>query len=174
VFTPVQTVAATQTKVAEAPLVINAFDVIGKEWVSDMDGEKIYLLIKDALKQGKKVRLSLKGVKMMNGTFFDEAVCRLYGDFPESTVDNDVEIVDVRKVDSYELRDYKKLRKLYFYDRPEYEALMRFRFERDSMERHPLYDHDAEPEYIPEPEGTDIYALYKQWRQEAQDKMGVL
>jgi hypothetical protein len=162
VFTPVQTAQATQTKVAQATLKINAFDVIGQKQASNLEGEKIYPLIKNALDHGKKVQLSVKGLDL-DSTFFDEAVCRLYGDFPEATVDNNVEIVDIRKVDTYGLRDVRKKRKLYFYDRPEYDAQVRWLREWASREDPSLLCEDFDPDFIP-PAG-DAYATrqHGQW-----------
>jgi hypothetical protein len=57
-------------------------------------------------------------------SFFDAAICKLYGDFSEETVDNDVEVVmDPR--DFYELQDIKKIRKLFYYHRETFDQRMR-------------------------------------------------
>jgi hypothetical protein len=85
------------------PLVINAKDILGEKIVTDEEGEKIYPIIRNALLQGRKVQISVKG----DGGFFDAAICTLYTDFPPEIVDQ-VEVVDIRKVDTHELRDIKK------------------------------------------------------------------
>jgi hypothetical protein len=56
--------------------------------------------------------------------FFDTAICKLYGDFDAETVDDNVEVVDIRKVDTYSLNDMKEVRKLYYYNRPAFDLRM--------------------------------------------------
>jgi hypothetical protein len=70
------------------------------------------------------VQLSVKGLDV-DGWFFDTAICMLYGDFDEETVDNNVEVVDTREVDCITLRDMKRVRRLYYYNRPMFDELMR-------------------------------------------------
>jgi hypothetical protein len=116
----VQTMMMTMTL---PPLRIDAKAILKKNIVGCYDGEKIYPLIKAALKEGRKVQLSVKGL-VLSGWFFDTAVCKLYGDFDAETVDNNVEVVDIEEVDGITYRDMKKVRKLYYYDRPAFDRRM--------------------------------------------------
>jgi hypothetical protein len=107
------------------PLRIEAKTVLGKTPIVSCDeGEKIYPLIKNALKEGRKVQLSVRGLDL-SGLFFDTAICKLYGDFDEETVDNNVEVVGIREVDSITFSAMKKVRKLYYYDRTAFDERMR-------------------------------------------------
>jgi hypothetical protein len=114
---------ATATQTVLPPLRIDAKAVLGKTIAGGVEGEKLYPLIKNALQKGRKVALSVKGLDL-SGWFFDDAICRLYGDFDADTVDNNVEVVDIRKVDTYSLNDMKEVRKLYYYNRPAFDELM--------------------------------------------------
>jgi hypothetical protein len=105
---------------------INAKDYLTNRYVGDADGLKIYPLIRSALLSGRRVILSVKGLEVFGG-FWDTTVCIAYGEFPESTVDNDIEIVDVKEVELISLKDMKKMRKLYYYNRAEFDKRMRNR-----------------------------------------------
>jgi hypothetical protein len=50
-----------------------------------------------------------------------------YGEFPESTIDGDIEIVDVKEVAMISLENMKRMRKLYYYHHELYEERMRNR-----------------------------------------------
>jgi hypothetical protein len=114
---------ATVTQTVLPPLQINARDYLEDEFAGGEEGEIIYPFIKIALAQGRKVQLSVKGLDL-SGWFFDDAICRLYGDFSEETVDNNVEVVDIEEVDYITLRDMKEVRKLYYYDRTAFDKRM--------------------------------------------------
>jgi hypothetical protein len=104
---------------------IDAKAVLGKTTtVSRSEGEKIYPLIKAALREGRKVQLSVKGLNL-SGWFFDTAICMLYGDFDQDTVDNNVEVVDIPETDNITLRNMKRIRRLYYYHRPLFDERMR-------------------------------------------------
>jgi hypothetical protein len=113
----------TTTTMTLPPLRIEAKAILQKTIVGVNEGEKIYPLIKAALREGRKVQLSVKGLDL-NGLFFDTAICKLYGDFDEETVDNNVEVVDMQDVDGITYRAMKEVRKLYYYDRPAFDRRM--------------------------------------------------
>jgi hypothetical protein len=104
------------------PLVINAKDYMTSKFVADDEGEIIYPMIRNALLQGRKVQLSVKDLQV-NGGFFDTAICTLYGEFPPEIVDQ-IEVVDIKKVDTYGLKEIKEMRKYYYYDRVFYDKLI--------------------------------------------------
>jgi hypothetical protein len=118
--TVTQMTTATQRML---PVRIAARDYLKNKFVSIEDGKKIYPLIRTALKEGCKVELSVKGIEV-NGWFFDAAICSLYGEFPEKTVDENVEVVDILDVDRITLRDMKEVRKLYYYNREAFDERM--------------------------------------------------
>jgi hypothetical protein len=113
---------ATQT-VLMPPVRINAIEHLEDEFASVDEGKKIYPLLKQALEQGRKVRLSVKGLDL-DGHFFDGAICTLYGDFSADFVDSHIEVVDVLDEDVATLRDMRKMRKYYYFDRPFYDKLI--------------------------------------------------
>lgn len=163
VFTPVQTAQATQTKVAQATVKISVRDVLQKERTAIKDGEKVYLLIKDALRKGHKVQLSFKDIRVYT-RFFDEAICRLYGDFPEETVDNDVEILDLPKYHLPGLRETKKLRKTYYYNRPKFDELVRQTREYNLRHGYPVDDpEERHPDFVPDPGDPYAPGHYGRW-----------
>jgi hypothetical protein len=106
------------------PLVrINAIEHLEDEFASVDEGKKIYPLLKQALEQGRKVRLSVKGLDL-DGHFFDGAICTLYGDFSADFVDSHIEVVDVLDEDIATLRDMREMRKYYYYDRAFYDEIV--------------------------------------------------
>jgi hypothetical protein len=93
------------------------------KWVTIEEGEMFYHIFKKALQQGRKVQFSVKGLEL-DGVFFDKAICKLYGDFPQDVVDNNIEVVDIEEVDLIGLEDMKEMRQYYYYDRPFYDKLI--------------------------------------------------
>jgi hypothetical protein len=114
----------TWVQQALPPVKINARDLLHDEFASDDEGELLYPIIKNAILQGRKVQLSVKNLDL-DGGFFDTAICKLYGDFDEITVDQNVEVVDIDEVDYFALRDMKEVRKLYYYNRTAFDQRMK-------------------------------------------------
>jgi hypothetical protein len=110
-------------KAPKAPVYINASDYLKNKYIWDADGEKIYPMVREGLAQGRKVILSVKGLNV-NGGFWDTAYCKAYGEFPQELVEENIEVVDVEKVDLISLEDLKEMRKLYYYDRALYDEIV--------------------------------------------------
>jgi hypothetical protein len=93
------------------PLRINAIDYVKNEWITLEEGQMFCQIFKEALlRQERKVQFSVKGLEL-GALFFDEAICKLYGDFPQ-------EVVDIEKVDLIGLEDMKEMHRLYYFNRP--------------------------------------------------------
>ena len=54
--------------------------------VSTVDGQKVYDVIRDAIKAGNRVEISFSGVTRMTTAFLNAAVGQLYGEFSDETV----------------------------------------------------------------------------------------
>jgi hypothetical protein len=89
-----------------------------------MKGKKSILLLGKLSSREEKFNSRLRGW-ISTDLFFDAAICKLYGDFSEETVDNDVEVVDMDPRDFYELQDIKKIRKLFYYHRETFNQRVR-------------------------------------------------
>lgn len=123
-ITLVNVPTVTTTTKTMTPLRINAIEYLNDKWASVEEGKKIYPMIKKALDKGQKVQLSVKGLDV-DGRFFDKAICTLYGDFSEEFVDSHVDVVDIAHVDTIGLEDMKEMRKLYYYERPLYDKIIK-------------------------------------------------
>ncbi len=74
---------------------INVFNVINSSYcIAPEDGQKIYGLIVNALKNEKNVQLSFLNITMVITAFLNEAIGVLYKDFSQETIDN-IEITDI-------------------------------------------------------------------------------
>jgi hypothetical protein len=108
-------------------------------------------MVRNALSQGRKVIISIKGFDV-NGGFWDTAVCKAYGEFPEEVVDQNIQVVDGDEVDDIYLRDMKDIRKLYYYDRETYDEIM------DNVDPILGYDEPLSDDFVFL--GTDKHAPY--------------
>jgi hypothetical protein len=117
---PLTKIVATQQA---TPLKINAIEHLPDQFASVDEGKLIYPLVKQALDQGRKVILSVKGLEL-DGSFFDEAFCHCYGAFTAAYVDSHIEVVDIEPVDVISLDDMVEIRKIYYYNRPLYDKIM--------------------------------------------------
>jgi hypothetical protein len=123
------------------PVIINAKEFLGETIVGHEEGRKIYPLVKKALQQGRKVIISVKGLDLYGG-FFDKAICQAYGDFPEDTVDQHVQVVDIEEVDTYTLEDMIEVRKLYYYNREAFDERMR------NVDPELGFDEEFDPDFV--------------------------
>jgi hypothetical protein len=63
------------------------------------------------------VILSVKGLAVYS-SFFKTAICRAYEEFPESTVDRDIEVTDMARCEAINLEEMKALSKSHDPSRP--------------------------------------------------------
>jgi hypothetical protein len=103
------------------PLSITVRDHLTNRYPGESDGDIIYPLVREALLSGLKVILSVKGVSVSGGFFFKTAIFRAYGEFPESTVDRDIEVIDMTKSESADMEEMREFCKFYHYDRASYD-----------------------------------------------------
>lgn len=74
---------------------VNVFNVINSSFcISPEDGQKIYGLIVNALKERKDVQLSFLNITMVITAFLNEAIGVLYKDFSQEIIDN-IEFIDI-------------------------------------------------------------------------------
>jgi hypothetical protein len=70
-----------------AELLLSLTQAIGSGFcTASEDGEKVHLLILEAIKKGDKVRLSFSKVEDLTSAFLNAAVGQLYGEFEEETL----------------------------------------------------------------------------------------
>lgn len=74
-------------------VVISVFNTVGDTFcVEADDGQKLYDLIKVALQEGKKVKLSFQNVEMLISAFLNTAIGQLYRDFKEDEIKNSLSV----------------------------------------------------------------------------------
>jgi hypothetical protein len=111
------------------PLYIKAIDIVSGPFLAeDDDGEKVYDLLKKGLLAGRKVVLSMAGLKILSW-FCTETVGRLYRELPRELVEPNLKVVDMNGAGEVHLRDAIKMGLLYRYDRPLHDKFIE-RFER--------------------------------------------
>jgi len=96
-------------------IIINVFNIVGNNFCVDTDdGQKVFDLIKKALQEEKKVKLSFQNVEMVTSAFLNTAIGQLYRDFKEDKIKNSLSVEQILPEDSALLKRVVRTAKLYY------------------------------------------------------------
>jgi Icc-related predicted phosphoesterase len=98
-------------------IIISVFNTVGNTFcVEADDGQKLYDLIKMALQEGKKVKLSFQNVEMLTSAFLNIAIGQLYRDFEEDKIKKSLSVEHLCLEDKTLLKRVTSTAKLYYKD----------------------------------------------------------
>ena len=98
-------------------VIINIFNTIGSNYcVESDDGEKIYDLIKKALQEEKKVKLSFQNIEILTSAFLNTAIGQMYRDFTEKKIKESLSVIHMLPEDKILLKRVTTTAKLYYKD----------------------------------------------------------
>lgn len=98
-------------------IIIRIFNVVGNSFcVEADDGQKVFDLIKKALQEGKKARLSFQNIEMLTSAFLNTAIGQLYRDFEENKIKSSLTVEDMTPEDKALLKRVTTTAKLYYKD----------------------------------------------------------
>lgn len=98
-------------------IIISIFNVVGNSFcVEADDGQKVFDLIKKALQEGKKARLSFQNIEMLTSAFLNTAIGQLYRDFEENKIKSSLTVEDMTPEDKALLKRVTTTAKLYYKD----------------------------------------------------------
>jgi len=96
---------------------INIFNTVGNPFcVEANDGQKVYELIKMALSENKKVKISFQNVEMLTSAFLNTAIGQLYKDFDEKTIKDKLSVNHLANDDKALLKRVTNTAKLFYKD----------------------------------------------------------
>ncbi|MCY3972788.1 MAG: STAS-like domain-containing protein [Candidatus Dadabacteria bacterium] len=96
---------------------ISVYEVVGDPMcVASDDGQKVYKRLSASLKQGRKVRLSFRKVKMLTSAFLNTAIGQLYADFSQKQIRELVTVADMEQDDMALLKRVVETAEQYFKD----------------------------------------------------------
>jgi len=103
-------------------LTISVFNTVGNSFcVEADDGQKVYELIKKALQENRKVKVSFQNVEMLTSAFLNTAIGQLYKDFTEEEIKNSLSVDNLANEDAALLKRVVSTAKLYYKDPEEME-----------------------------------------------------
>lgn len=102
--------------------------------VASDDGEKIFSLITDALKESRKVHLSFQNVSSLTSAFLNAAVGQLYGKYSEELIRECLRVSDMAPEDRALLKRVVDTAKVYFKDPERFARVQREAMEGESDE----------------------------------------
>ena len=116
-------------------ITLRIYEIVGSSLcVASQDGQKVFEHIQQALKDGKKVRLSFHNVESLTSAFLNAAVGQLYGFFALDVLKESLSVQDIDKDDLALLKRVIETAKQYFKDPAVIEAVRREAMGEDSDE----------------------------------------
>ena len=98
-------------------IIIHVFNVVGSGFcVEADDGQKVYGLIKKALHEGRKIKLSFQNVEILTSAFLNTAIGQLYRDFTEEQIKSSLSVEHILPEDKVLLKRVTATAKLYYTD----------------------------------------------------------
>lgn len=98
-------------------IMINVFNTVGNSFcVEADDGQKVYELIKKALSENKKIKISFQNIEMITSAFLNTAVGQLYRDFNEDLIKRSLSVDQISNDDKVLLKRVTTTAKLFFKD----------------------------------------------------------
>jgi hypothetical protein len=96
---------------------IDIYNIVGEAFcVEADDGEKVYKRIKTAFEINRKVLLSFLNVKMLTTAFLNTAVGRLYKDYDEQFIKENLRVENMTESGLVSLKRVVDTAKLYYKD----------------------------------------------------------
>ena len=98
------------------------YSIVGDSFcVAAEDGEKVFEVIREALKKNMRVELSFLNVDMMTSAFLNTAIGKLYKEFDEEKIKNSLKVSDITDEDKLLLKRVIDTAKLYYKDPKRFE-----------------------------------------------------
>jgi len=96
---------------------INIINIVGDALCIEAEsGEKVFQLIKKILQENKKVTLSFLNIKMLTTAFLNTAIGKLYKDFSEDKIRDNIKIEDISQNGLIALKRVVETAKLFYKD----------------------------------------------------------
>jgi len=96
---------------------ISVFNIVGNPFCVDAeDGQKVYVILQKALKEGKKVIISFQNVEMLTTAFLNTAIGQVYRDFSEDVAKNSLSVENLSPEDMIHLKRVIDTAKIYYKD----------------------------------------------------------
>ncbi len=96
-------------------IVIRPYEVVGNPLcVASEDGERVYALLKTALREKRPVELSFENVSVLTSAFLNSAVGQLYGEFLETDIQACLSVSHISQEDADLLKRVVETAKSYF------------------------------------------------------------
>ncbi len=96
-------------------LTISVFNTVGNSFcVEADDGQKVYEIIKKALQENRKVKVSFQNVEMLTSAFLNTAIGQLYKDFTEEEIKRSLSVDNLANEDAALLKRVVSTAKLYY------------------------------------------------------------
>lgn len=94
-------------------LVMNIFNIVGNaSCIESSDGEKVHVLLEEAIENNQKVILSFQNVELLSDSFLDASIGQLYRDHDKEIVKEFIEITDMSLTGKVSLKNIVTVAKL--------------------------------------------------------------
>lgn len=105
-------------------IAVNIYSIVGNSFCVDAeDGEKIFEVLKKILEQNNKAVISFLNVEMLTSAFLNTAVGRLYGQFNQEKIKENLSVKEISDDDKLLLKKVTDTAKAYYKDSKKFEKI---------------------------------------------------
>lgn len=105
---------------------LSIYSIIGDSLcVASEDGEKVFEQIKKAFSNRKSVNISFLNTEMLTSAFLNTAIGKLYGEFDEERIKNNLSVSDISNEDKLLLKRVVDTAKAYYKNPKQFEESIR-------------------------------------------------
>ncbi len=98
-------------------ITINVFNIIGDKTAMEADhGQKIFMLIDKALKEGLIINISFQNIELITTAFLNTAIGQLYRDYDENFIKEHLRISNITNSGAIRLKRVIETAKLFYKD----------------------------------------------------------
>ncbi len=103
-------------------LKISIYTIVGNSLcITPEDGEKVFKQLKKALLEEKQIVITFLNVEMLTPAFLNTAIGKLYGEFDEDKIKNNISVSDISNGDKLLLKRVVDTAKIYYKDPGQFE-----------------------------------------------------
>lgn len=96
-------------------IVLNIINIVGDSFCVEVeDGQRVFEVVKKAIDENRKVKISFKNVEILTSAFLNMAIGQLYGNYDEDIIRGKLSVIEINQEDKNLLKRVVDTAKIYY------------------------------------------------------------